>query len=72
MLLAVHLVPIGYAGKLWFSITIATDESVIPLIIISASPFIKLVYPDKHIKIIIKTITSLTYTHIGGRNHYNN
>lgn len=45
MLLVVHLVPIGYAGKPWFNITIATYESAIPLIIISASPFIKLVYP---------------------------
>ena len=50
MLLAVHLVLVRYAVKPWFNITIATDESVIPLIIISASPFIKLVYPINILK----------------------
>ena len=44
MLLVVNLVPIGYAGKPWFNITIATDESVIPLIVISPSSFAKLTY----------------------------
>ena len=45
MLLVVHKVRIVYAAtKLWFNITIATDESVIPLIVISPSSFAKLAY----------------------------
>ena len=50
MLLVVHIVCIVYAVKPWFNITIATDESVMPLIIISASPFVKLVYPINILK----------------------
>lgn len=50
--IGVHLVIIVYAVKPWFNITIATDESVIPLIVISPSPFVKLVY----VIIILKSL----------------